>query len=91
MLKPDISDILKDNASCFSLVIGVAKRAREITDAVETEKKDLIERNNGKLPAELGANKHYLQCKPVKLAIEELEQKKYRLVENPHIGEQIET
>ncbi len=91
MLRPAISEILKGDASYFSLVIGVAKRAREITDEVESIKKDLIERNNGKLPSDLGSNRYFLQAKPVKLAVEELKDEKYRLLENPHIGEQIET
>ncbi len=90
MLRPAISEILKGDASYFSLVIGVAKRAREITDEVESIKKDLIERNNGKLPSDLGSNRYFLQAKPVKLAVEELKDEKYRLFENPHIGEQIE-
>ena len=32
MLSPASSQILKNNESCYSLVIAVAKRAREITD-----------------------------------------------------------
>ncbi|MFA9381628.1 MAG: DNA-directed RNA polymerase subunit omega [Acetanaerobacterium sp.] len=91
MLRPAISEILKGDASYFSLVIGVAKRAREITDDVERIKKDMIERNNGKLPADMGVNRYYLQAKPVKLAVEELKDEKYRLVEAPHIGAHIET
>ncbi len=90
MIRPAIAEILKDDASYFSLVIGVAKRAREITDEVEAIKKDLIERNNGKLPADLGSNRYYLQAKPVKIAVEELKDEKYHLIEAPHIGEQIE-
>ncbi len=90
MLRPAISEILREEASCFSLVIGVAKRAREITDDVESIKKEMIERNNGKLPTDLGSNKYYLQAKPVKLAVEELAADKYRLIETPDIGKNIE-
>lgn len=32
MLRPAVSQILKNNESYYSLVIAVAKRAREITD-----------------------------------------------------------
>ena len=33
MLRPAVSQILKNNESYYSLVIAVAKRAREIIDA----------------------------------------------------------
>lgn len=32
MLRPAITQLITKNESCYSLVIGVAKRAREITD-----------------------------------------------------------
>ena len=32
MLNPDLRDLLKDNTSRYSLVIAVAKRAREISE-----------------------------------------------------------
>ncbi len=32
MLRPAVNQIITKNESCYSLVIGVAKRAREITD-----------------------------------------------------------
>lgn len=38
MLRPSINQILKNNESYYSLVIGVAKRAREITDRAFDEK-----------------------------------------------------
>ncbi|NLZ47108.1 MAG: DNA-directed RNA polymerase subunit omega [Clostridiales bacterium] len=38
MLRPSINQILKNNESYYSLVIGVAKRAREITDKSFEEK-----------------------------------------------------
>ena len=38
MLKPSVSQILKNNESYYSLVIAVAKRARDITqDAYENK------------------------------------------------------
>lgn len=90
MLRPAIGEIMNNNGSYFSLVIAVAKRAREITDDVEAIKKDMIERNNGKLPLDLGTNRNYLQAKPVKLAVEEFATQKFRIVETPNIGEKIE-
>lgn len=44
MLKPAISDILKKNQSYYSLVVAVAKRAREVTEEAEQEKKILVEK-----------------------------------------------
>ncbi len=32
MLRPAVNQIISKNESCYSLVIAVAKRAREITD-----------------------------------------------------------
>jgi DNA-directed RNA polymerase subunit omega len=32
MLRPAVSEIISKNESCYSLVIAVAKRAREIAD-----------------------------------------------------------
>ena len=44
MLKPAVSDILKKGQSYYSLVVAVAKRAREITEEAEQEKKILVEK-----------------------------------------------
>ena len=55
MLRPAINDILKDGQSYYSLVVAVAKRAREITEEAEKEhivkefaegKCKLVEREN---------------------------------------------
>jgi len=58
MLNPDLSEILADNQSRYSLVIAVAKRARKIAE------------DN---PAQIK--------KPVTQSLEELRDKKYKLVE----------
>lgn len=44
MLKPSVNDILKKNESYYSLVVAVAKRAREIAQEAEEEKKILVEK-----------------------------------------------
>ncbi|WP_312641670.1 DNA-directed RNA polymerase subunit omega [Hydrogenoanaerobacterium sp.] len=44
MLRPSISQILKNNESPYSLVVAVAKRAREITEEAEENKKVLVEK-----------------------------------------------
>ena len=44
MLRPAVSQILKNNESYYSLVIAVAKRAREITsDAFDNKPQKIIE------------------------------------------------
>jgi DNA-directed RNA polymerase subunit omega len=44
MLRPAVCQILKNNESYYSLVIAVAKRAREITDDAFDNKKVLDEK-----------------------------------------------
>ena len=44
MLRPAVCQILKNNESTYSLVIAVAKRAREITDDAFEDKKILDEK-----------------------------------------------
>ena len=43
MLRPSSSQILKNGESTYSLVIGVAKRAREIIDNAYAEK-EIVDR-----------------------------------------------
>ncbi|ADU22307.1 MULTISPECIES: DNA-directed RNA polymerase subunit omega [Ruminococcus] len=44
MLRPAVCQILKNNESYYSLVIAVAKRAREITDEASKSEKILEEK-----------------------------------------------
>ena len=44
MHRPSISDILKKNESYYSLVLAVAKRARDIVDEAEQEGRILVEK-----------------------------------------------
>ena len=44
MLRPAVCQILKNNESYYSLVIAVAKRAREITDEASKNEKALEEK-----------------------------------------------
>lgn len=44
MLRPAITQLITESDSCYSLVIGVAKRAREIADELVDEKKTLEEK-----------------------------------------------
>lgn len=44
MQRISVSDILKDNESTYSLVVAIAKRAREISDEAEEKGDILIEK-----------------------------------------------
>lgn len=44
MLRPALGQILKNDESPYSLVVAVAKRARDITDESEAEKRILVEK-----------------------------------------------
>ena len=74
MVKIDVDKILRDDESYYSFVIGVAKRAREITEEQLKKVKELSELDKGKstvidrskqLPEELS-------LKPVRLAVEDI-------------------
>lgn len=49
MLRPAITQLISKNDSYYSLVIGVAKRAREIADELAEEKKTLEENRSRQL------------------------------------------
>ncbi len=51
MLRPAVNEILKDGQSCYSLVISVAKRARQISQ--EAEDKGIILMEN---PVKMAVN-----------------------------------
>ena len=44
MLRPAITQMITKNESCYSLVIGVAKRAREIADELDKKGEPLLEK-----------------------------------------------
>ncbi len=44
MLRPSVNQIISKNESCYSLVIAVAKRAREISDELYEKKETLEEK-----------------------------------------------
>ena len=66
MFNPDLSNVLKNHLSRYSLVTATAKRAREISD-------DALE--NGDIIVE----------KPVSLALDEIVEGKYQLIEPEEI------
>lgn len=44
MLRPAVNQIISKNESCYSLVIAVAKRAREIAETLYKDEKTLEEK-----------------------------------------------
>ena len=44
MLRPALTQLIAKNESCYSLVIGVAKRAREIADELYRNEQTLEEK-----------------------------------------------
>ncbi|MBR1393286.1 MAG: DNA-directed RNA polymerase subunit omega [Ruminococcus sp.] len=72
MLRPAVVQILKNNESYYSLVLAVAKRARQITDeALENKDKD--------------KDKYILNEKPVKTAVDEFASGEYKIIEDPSL------
>ncbi|MCR4615228.1 MAG: DNA-directed RNA polymerase subunit omega [Clostridiales bacterium] len=66
MLNKDLSNVLKGHTSRYSLVTATAKRAREIAEEAESEKRIITE-------------------KPVSLAIDEIIEGQYIIVEPEEI------
>ena len=66
MLRPAMNQIATHGESCYSVVIGVAKRAREISEEAEEDGIILVE-------------------KPVSIALDEILNKKYEIVEPDEI------
>lgn len=48
MLRPSATQLLKENQSYYSLVVGIAKRAREIADEI-VENKEILEQKPVKM------------------------------------------
>ncbi|MDE6521013.1 MAG: DNA-directed RNA polymerase subunit omega [Ruminococcus sp.] len=61
MLRPAVNQIISKNESCYSLVIAVAKRAREISDELYEKKETLEEKPVKTAVEELASGK----CKMV--------------------------
>lgn len=87
MLRPAITQIITKNESYYSLVIGVAKRARQITE-------ELYEKNVKELPKEpkesLASSHDFVKSsnkddneikRPVKMAVDDLASGRYKIIE----------
>ena len=77
MLRPAAVQILKNNESYYSLVIAVAKRAREITDEAANSV------SGGTGTGSNSGSKIILNERPVKMAVDEFASGEYKLVESP--------
>ncbi len=60
MLRPSVNQILKNNESYYSLVIAIAKRAREITDEAFENKVILNDKPVKTAVAQFAANEYRL-------------------------------
>ena len=69
MLRPAVNQIISKNESCYSLVIAVAKRAREIADKLYEDNQTLEEKPVKTAVEELASGK----CKIVSTAPENAE------------------
>ncbi len=58
MLRPSMNQLISKNDSCYSLVVGVAKRAREIADELYEKGEILKEKPVKTAVEELAAGKY---------------------------------
>ena len=58
MLRPSMNQLISNNDSCYSLVVGVAKRAREIADDLYEKGEILKEKPVKTAVEELAAGKY---------------------------------
>ena len=58
MLSPSMNQLISKNESCYSLVVGVAKRAREIADELYEKGEILKEKPVKTAVEELAAGKY---------------------------------
>lgn len=57
MLKPEISQLLNETESPYSLVVAVAKRSRDLAELSESKKIDLDDKPVNVAISEFGAHK----------------------------------
>lgn len=58
MLRPSLNQLMNKNESCYSVVVGIAKRAREIADELYDQKKTLEEKPVQTAVDELASGKY---------------------------------
>jgi len=77
MLRPAISQLITKDESYYSLVVAVAKRAREISDEMLAKPKDADEKGIKQQTTEF--------ISPVKVSVAEFASGKCRFVEDPSL------
>ena len=94
MLRPAITQLITTNESYYSLVIGVAKRARQITEELyeenEKEKNKEVKENTA-----IATNHEFNKVKeepsemkkPVQLAVDDIASGRYKIVEPAQLEE----
>ncbi|MBS6445228.1 MAG: DNA-directed RNA polymerase subunit omega [Ruminococcus sp.] len=94
MLRPAITQLITKNESYYSLVIGVAKRARQITEELyeenEKEKNKEVKENTA-----IATNHEFNKVKeepsemkkPVQLAVDDIASGRYKIVEPAQLEE----
>ncbi len=60
MHRPAVSDILKEDESYYALVIGVARRARQIVDRAQEESQIIVEKPVQIAVEEFAAGKYHM-------------------------------
>ena len=77
MLRPAISQLITKDESYYSLVVAVAKRAREISDEMLTKPKDSEDKTIRQTTSEF--------ISPVKVSVAEFASGKCRFIEDPSL------
>ena len=71
MLRPAVSELIKPEDSTYALAVGIAKRAREITQESNDANEERLAKGEKKIP---------LDVKPVSTAIQEFYNGKFRII-----------
>ncbi len=77
MLRPAISQLITKDESYYSLVVAVAKRAREISDEMLNKPKDSEDKTIRQTTSEF--------ISPVKVSVAEFASGKCRFIEDPSL------
>ncbi len=93
MLRPAITQLITKNESYYSLVIGVAKRARQITEELyqESEREKSREVKENTLATSHDFTKYKEEPseikKPVQLAVDDIASGRYKIIETTVLDE----
>lgn len=86
MLRPAITQIITKNESVYSLVVGVAKRARQITEELYEEnqkaQKEFLREKENSVVSNHDFKKDIKEIKkPVQMAVDDFYTGRYKIVE----------